>query len=318
MSQYSKVLETSTHHGGGSFSIELEDEASGSGTTSPERTKVEVVDPWRLDTSNFAIYWLQKIWTTVTFSWVIPLLVVGNSRRLEPSDLLSLEVMDTAAGCFRAFSAQWNLRKHNQRGSSLLLSFAAAFGLPFAFAGVMKLIHDLLLFVGPQVLSRLIVYLKNPDIPLGRGLELVLVLFVSQFMMSIFLRQYFYTCFRVGMRLRSAIVTSVYSKTLSIATGAFSRKSTGEVQNLMAVDSTRLQDLTAYCHAVWYSIVQIAFALWLLWGQVGTASLAAITVIILTIPLTGKVSRGRRLLTPSTNPTHPLTHPHPHPLFPLR
>lgn len=43
------------------------------------------------------------------------------------------------------------------------------------------------------------------------------------------------------MNLRSAVITAVYAKSLVISAGALSRKSTGEVTNLMSVDATRLQ-----------------------------------------------------------------------------
>lgn len=42
----------------------------------------------------------------------------------------------------------------------------------------------------------------------------------------------------------------------------------GEIANLMSIDAQRLQDLTPYLHAVWYSFFQIAVALYFLYEQV--------------------------------------------------
>lgn len=95
----------------------------------------------------------------------------------------------------------------------------------------------------------------------------------------------------MGMRLRSAVTTSIYSKALVLSTAAMSTRTTGEITNLMSVDSTRLQELSPYLHAVWYSFYQISIALYFLWQQMGVASLAGIAVILLLIPLTGKVSK---------------------------
>lgn len=92
------------------------------------------------------------------------------------------------------------------------------------------------------------------------------------------------------MNLRSAIITAVYSKSLVISAAGLSKKSTGEITNLMSVDSTRLQELTPYLHAIWYSLYQITIAMYLLWQQVGPACLAGMAVIILGIPLTSRVS----------------------------
>ena len=48
-------------------------------------------------------------------------------------------------------------------------------------------------------------------------------------------------CFRVGMRLRSSVTTSVYQKALVISAAAMSERTTGEISNLMSVDASRLQ-----------------------------------------------------------------------------
>jgi ATP-binding cassette, subfamily C (CFTR/MRP), member 1 len=98
------------------------------------------------------------------------------------------------------------------------------------------------------------------------------------------------------MRLRSAVITSVFSKALVLSTSALSYRTTGEITNLMSVDSTRLQELTPYLHAIWYSIYQIAIAMYLLWQQVGVSSLAGCAVIVLSIPITGKVSQYLKTL----------------------
>lgn len=125
--------------------------------------------------------------------------------------------------------------------------------------------------------------------PLEVGLGYVAILFFTQCLMSLCLRQYFWWCYKVGMNLKSSVVTAVYSKSLVISAAALSRRTIGEISNLMSVDSSRLQDLTPYLHALWYSILQIALALYFLWGQLGVSCLAGMVIIILSIPITGKV-----------------------------
>jgi ABC-type multidrug transport system fused ATPase/permease subunit len=93
------------------------------------------------------------------------------------------------------------------------------------------------------------------------------------------------------MRLRSAVATSVYLKSLVLSNDVFSRRSTGEISNLMSVDSTRLQDLTGYLHALWYSFYQIGWALFFLWQQLHVSSLTGIAIIIVFIPITNAITR---------------------------
>jgi ATP-binding cassette, subfamily C (CFTR/MRP), member 1 len=83
------------------------------------------------------------------------------------------------------------------------------------------------------------------------------------------------------MNLRSAVITSVYFKSLSLSSAALARRSAGEISNLMSVDSARLQDLTPYLHALWYSFFQVTVAMTMLWRQLGLASIAGACFFLL-------------------------------------
>lgn len=233
---------------------------------------------------------LKSIGNTLLFFWIQPLLKLGNSQPLNLTDLYDLESRDQAYNIYEKFYTSWQAQLQLPE-PSLAWAFVKSFGTPFFMAGGLKLIHDCLIFVGPVLLNRIIVFLDNPDKPVSLGLSYVLALFISQVIMSICLRQYFFWCFRCGMWLRSAVVTSVFAKSLLISAGVLGRRTVGEISNLMSVDSTRLQSLTPYLHAIWYSFLQIALALYFLWGQVGPSCLGGISIIILVIPVTKKVSK---------------------------
>ena len=233
---------------------------------------------------------LKSIGNTLLFFWVQPLLRLGNAQPLNLTDLYNLDKKDQASNIYDKFYEAWQLQLQRPE-PSLAWAFVKSFGTPFFMAGLLKLVHDCLIFVGPILLNRIITFLDNPDKPVSLGLTYVLALFISQVIMSICLRQYFFWCFRCGMWLRSAVVTSVFSKALLISAGVLGRRTIGEISNLMSVDSTRLQSLTPYLHAIWYSFVQIALSLYFLWGQVGASCLGGIAIIILVIPITKKVSK---------------------------
>jgi ABC-type multidrug transport system fused ATPase/permease subunit len=250
-------------------------------------------------------------WSTLTFAWMKPLLAQGHTRALEQSDLYPLQEADTAPVIYSRFRAQWTkeLQKHAARGEkhaddddssnqpSLTSAFAGAFGWPFICAGLLKLVHDSCLFVGPLLLNSIINLLSDPSNEhIALGYYYVAGLFAANFMMSLCLRQYFWWCYRVGMNLRSAVITSVYNKALMISAASLHRQSTGQITNLMSVDASRLQDLTPYLHAIWYSLYQIIIAMYLLWQQMGPSCLAGIAVIVSTIPLTNRIAAYMKTL----------------------
>ncbi|GAB9470861.1 Atp-binding protein [Globisporangium polare] len=230
---------------------------------------------------------------SVFFTWVTPLMKLGNERPLENDDLFQLDPYNRAESISQRFADKWALQKTKAR-PSLAWALATAFGAKFVIAGFLKLIHDSLQFVGPIIIKDIIAYLSDPEAPLSEGLSYAAVIFVSGVVQSFSLRQYFFYCFETGMQLRSAIVTAVFDKSLVLSASARQQKTTGEITNLMSIDAQRLQELTPYLHGIWYAAFQIIVSCVLLWQQIGVATFAGVAVIVLMIPLISLISRAMR------------------------
>ena len=65
--------------------------------------------------------------------------------------------------------------------------------------------------------------------------------------------------------MRTAVVVQVYKKALVLSSAERQRRTTGEIINFMTVDAQRIQELTNYLHAIWYSIIQIFLSIYFLW-----------------------------------------------------
>lgn len=103
-------------------------------------------------------------------------------------------------------SKQYNARTDEEKARiqpSLAKTYLYVFGYPFMVAGALKLVHDSCLFIGPNVLNKIIVFLGDPSQPQSVGLQYVAILFVANLTMSLCLRQYFWWCYRVGTLLSS-------------------------------------------------------------------------------------------------------------------
>lgn len=248
-------------------------------------------------------------WSQLLFSWMVPLLLKGKEKdQLDPSDLKDtpLPIDCTTSQVLERFDLFWEKEKKRAKDHaslnegaidsvdpqpSLALTLTKAFGGGFVRAGLLKLCHDLLIFVGPLVLKGLVEFLKDNNAPWTHGAFLTVAVTISQTLMSLFLRHYFYQCYLTGLRVRTAIVAAVYRKALLLAASERYSRTTGEITNLVAVDAQRLQDLTTYLHALWYSILQIFLSLWLLWRLLGPSCLGGLAVILLIMPLTKIVAQ---------------------------
>lgn len=115
-------------------------------------------------------------------------------------------------------------------------------------------------------------------------------LLASSIIESVSLRHYFFITFRTGLQLRSATITCVYEKALKLSVGARAQYSTGQINNLMAVDSLKLQGLTGYLHTIWSGPFQIIVSLIMLGLVVGWSCLAGLAVMIIMIPMSAYVA----------------------------
>jgi hypothetical protein len=87
------------------------------------------------------------------------------------------------------------------------------------------------------------------------------------------------------MRIRTCLVSAVYRKSLVLSNYSKKDTTTGEIVNLMAVDSQRFIDLLPWLNSIWTAPVQAAIALWLLWLELGPSVIGGLLLMIAFIPI---------------------------------
>jgi hypothetical protein len=262
---------------------------NGGGASNDETTSLLITPNGDLGGSSSIIFVKEQsanFWSKLTFGWMEPLMRLGNAKKkLDPDDITHIPLPQDCQTEYisAAFEESWkeelkrvksNSNKSNSRKGSLdqqpsvMRALFRAFGADYLIGGfILKFIHDSCIFVGPQVLNAMIIFLGTPDAPLSRGLWLTLAVTLSQVCMSFCLRHYFFKCYKFGLMIRTAVVVAVYQKALVLSAGERHARSLGEITNLISIDAQRLQELTTYLHAIWYSFFQIGLALFFLWQQ---------------------------------------------------
>nr|AAF61707.1 canalicular multispecific organic anion transporter cMOAT [Mus musculus] len=152
---------------------------------------------------------------------------------------------------------------------------------------ILKLAHDILLFLNPQLLKFLIGFVKDPDSYPWVGYIYAILMFSVTLIQSFFLQCYFQFCFVLGMTVRTTIIASVYKEALTLSNLARRQYTIGETVNLMSVDSQKLMDVTNYIHLRWSSVLQIALSIFFLWRELGPSILAGVGLMVLLVPVNG-------------------------------
>lgn len=161
---------------------------------------------------------------------------------------------------------------------------------------VLKLVHDLLMFLNPLLLKWLISFANNPDAYSWLGYIYSSLFFAVALIQSLCLQQYFQLCFMLGMNVRTTILASVYKKALTLSNQARKQYTIGETVNLMSIDAQKLMDVTSFLHLLWSNLLQIILSIFFLWGELGPSVFAGVGIMMLLIPVNGfLVTKSRKI-----------------------
>lgn len=239
-------------------------------------------------------YEYADIFSVLTFSWMTPMMKYGYKNFLTQDDLWNLRRRDTTRVTGEAFEHAWE-KELQKKNPSLWLALFKAFGGSYMRGAIIKSGSDILAFVQPQLLRLLISFVDsyrsdNPQ-PVIRGVAIAIAMFLVSVSQTMCLHQYFQRAFDTGMRVKSALTATIYSKALKLSSEGRASKTTGDIVNHMAVDQQRLSDLTQFGMQIWSAPFQITLCMLSLYQLLGPSMFAGIGVMILMVPLNGAIAR---------------------------
>jgi ATP-binding cassette subfamily C (CFTR/MRP) protein 1 len=245
-------------------------------------------------------YEYATVFSVLAFSWMTPLMRFGYKHFLTQDDLWNLRKRDATISTVDAFQSSWEKRINSGKKPNMWFALFQGFGGPYFRAACFKTCSDLLAFVQPQLLRLLISfvasYRTDSPQPVIRGAAIALCMFAVSVSQTVCLHQYFQRAFETGMRVKSALTAAIYSKSMKLSNEGRASKSTGDIVNLMAVDTMRLQDLTQYGQQLWSAPLQIVLCMASLYQLVGLSMLAGIGIMIIMVPINGVIARIMKTL----------------------
>ncbi|KAL7748549.1 hypothetical protein RI367_005960 [Sorochytrium milnesiophthora] len=243
-----------------------------------------------------------NIFSIITFWWLNPLMRLGRQKPLSMEDLWALARNDQADAISHRFQVFWEQELKKTR-PSLLRACVRGFGGPFIAAAIFKFAQDVCAFIQPQLLRKLLAFIKaygSSDVEGGdeamTGYLISAAMLLTAIAQSLCLHRYFQMCVVTGMRLRTAMVTAIYRKSLRLSSSSRQNYSTGEIVNHMSVDAQRFNDLCSYLHILWSGPFQIALALYFLYQSLGPSIFAGVGIMLLMVPINGAFARRQQAL----------------------
>jgi ABC-type multidrug transport system fused ATPase/permease subunit len=235
----------------------------------------------------------------ITFSWMTPMMKLGYNQFLTEDDLPPLPQDFKSGYISNKFEDHWKSQLQSSK-PSLGWALLQTFGSQILLGGFFKAVQDILQFTQPQMLKLLIRFVNaynsdNPE-PITKGIMLVLWMFIISVTQTASLHQYFWNIFNVGMNVKSSLIATIYRKALKLSNEAKGQKASGDIVNLMSVDTQRLSDLANTGSIIWSGPFQIILCLYSLHGLLGNSMWVGVLMMLVLIPLNSSITRYMKTL----------------------
>ncbi|CAG2177433.1 unnamed protein product, partial [Oppiella nova] len=182
------------------------------------------------------------------------------------------------------------------QNNRLLKVIGKGFWFYFLIPSILKLVADVVQLANPMIMKLLIGFTTDADEPSWHGYMYAILLIFTNIFQSLINGYQAQRMSVLGMRIRTCLVSAVYRKSLVLSNHSKKDTTSGEIVNLMAVDSQRFVDMLPYLSFLWTAPVQIAISLYLLYNEMGLATLGGLVVMLLLIPVNGWVSTKIRTI----------------------
>lgn len=223
------------------------------------------------------------IFSAISFSWMNPLIALGNKKTLDLEDVPQLDPTDSLVYGFPNFKTK--LRSDGSGVTTLRLAKALLLysWKEIMWANLSALVYTLASYVGPYMIDTLVQYLTGRRSFKNEGYILVSIFVVAKLLECLSQRQWYFRLQQVSIRTRSALEGLIYEKGLTLSCHSRQIHTSGEMINFMSVDANRVGDFSWFMHDPWLVFLQVGLALAILYKNLGLAVIAAFvaTVVVM-------------------------------------
>ncbi|KAI2805279.1 hypothetical protein BLOT_004273 [Blomia tropicalis] len=237
----------------------------------------------------------------LTFTWFSSTIWTGSRRTLTHSDVFLTSSPNRVQAITNnlqiLFEKKQNEFKCKLNQFRLIFILLQQFWTEFVYVAMIKLIPSLLTFMSPILLDRLIKFVKN-DEPSWHGYIYISAMFGFPLVESLLNAKADYSINMLALKIRSCLTASIYKHMLYCRSWSMmaSRYTSGQLVNLMSIDTQRVLEYVKMINLFWICPLQIIISTVMLWSHLGYGSLAGLVVLLLLLPFNGFIGARLRML----------------------
>ncbi|GMH98076.1 hypothetical protein TrST_g10769 [Triparma strigata] len=226
--------------------------------------------------------WFSKF----TMFYLDPLLKLGAQRPLTMLDMGGPSEQDKAANTFEKVTHIYESQPEGKK--SIAGALWKGFGVAkFFFALFLYTISSFLQFVPVLILNDLVKYFQSSGVVetvVNPWVE-VAALFLVPLCVTLLQSSSNVIMSHASVYVRTAVSLIIYNKIFKISSSGRSKTSTGAIVNMMSNDTTQMQRFIQFSTFVACAPLQVAFALYLIYQQVGVATFAGLGFLFALLPI---------------------------------
>ncbi|KAF8094439.1 hypothetical protein N665_0363s0006 [Sinapis alba] len=224
---------------------------------------------------NVSLYASASGFSKMFWLWMNPLLSKGYKSPLTLEQVPTLSPEHKAERLALVFESNWPKPSENS-SHPVRTTLIRCFWKEILFTAILAIIRLCVMYVGPVLIQSFVDFTSGKRSSSMQGYYLVLVLLVAKFVEVLTTHQFNFNSQKLGMLIRSTLITALYKKGLKLTSSARQNHGVGQIVNYMAVDAQQLSDMMLQLHAIWLMPLQVTLALVLLYGSLGASVVTAV------------------------------------------